>query len=142
MKKLNRKSASPLPPFKRPAPAPYFHPPFFNFSDSPILGGGGSELCKYACNNWIMLVPHIISTNFDAHVQLLNCLSISTNISRFWRSGMTGTFNPSLNIHFHRHIQNPIKMGVFCENSSRLSAVNYSRKKPHLRWSAGFWIRF
>ena len=41
LEKLNRKSASPLPPLKRPAPAPYFHPPFFNFSDSPILGGGG-----------------------------------------------------------------------------------------------------
>ena len=135
-----------------PAPSPplkdlHLHhtstPLFLIFQIHPSWGGGeGSELCKYACNNWIMLVPHIISTDFDAHVQLLNCLSISTNISRFWRSGMTGTFNASLNIHFHKHIQNPIKMGVFCENSSRLSAVNYSRKKPHLRWSAGFWIRF
>ena len=35
MKKLNRKSVSPS-PLRRPNPAPYFHPLFFNFSDSPL----------------------------------------------------------------------------------------------------------
>ena len=31
---------------------------------------------------------------------------------------------------------------MFCENSSRLLAVNYFRKTHHLRFLAEFWIRF
>ena len=42
-----------------------------------------------------------------------------------------------------RRIQNQAEhlRSRFCENSQQFSAVNYFRKKLHLRCSTGFWIR-
>ena len=42
-----------------------------------------------------------------------------------------------------RRIQNPAEhlRSRFCENSQQFSAVNYFRRKLHLRCSTGFWIR-
>ena len=34
-----------------------------------------------------------------------------------------------------------VKVGAFSENSSRFSVVNYFRKKLHLRYFTGFWMR-
>ena len=54
----NQLGKVPVPLLRRPAPAPYFHPPFFNFSDFPSNGGNSNLIPPPQYSALHFQVPH------------------------------------------------------------------------------------